>query len=103
MRRRFGQKRARGRNVTGQRVTRVILHPLTEVGIGMFVAVVVGSRQLVMNFQRSRKRRHREQHAGEEQGNRPSGFDLCVTMNHRNSESRRSLATDGVCCSKAPA
>ena len=54
----------------------VILHPLTEVGIGMFVAVVVGTRQLVMDFQRCGKRRHREQHAGEEQGDNPTGFDL---------------------------
>lgn len=54
----------------------MILHPLTEVGIGMFVAVVVGSRQLVMDFQRCGKRRHREQHAGEEQGDNPTGFDL---------------------------
>jgi hypothetical protein len=33
----------------------------------MFVAVVVGRRQLVMNLQRRRERRHREQQAGEEQ------------------------------------
>ncbi|MCE3225122.1 MAG: hypothetical protein K0S58_3302 [Nitrospira sp.] len=86
----FNEESAGRGHITHQGMAGVILHPLTEVGIGMFVAVVVGSRQLVMNFQRSRKRRHREQHAGEEQGNRPSGFDLCVTMNHRNSESRRS-------------
>lgn len=54
----------------------MILHPLTEVGIGMFVAIVVGGRQLVMDLQRCRKRRHREQHAREEQGNKPTGCDL---------------------------
>ena len=47
--------------VTGQRVAGVVLDPLTEVGIGMFVAVLVGSRQLVMDLQRRGERRHREQ------------------------------------------
>lgn len=82
MRRRFDQERARGRNVTGQRVTRVVLHPLTEVGIGMVVAVVVGSRQFVMDLQCRGERRHREQHAGEEQGNNPTGIDMQWTMEH---------------------
>ncbi len=67
MRRRFGQERARGRNVTGQRMARVILHPLTEVGIRMLVAIVVSRRQLVVNLQCRRERRHREQQASEEQ------------------------------------
>ncbi|MBA2485048.1 MAG: hypothetical protein H0V35_02930 [Nitrospira sp.] len=45
----------------------MILHPLTEIGIGMFVAIVVGRRQLVVNLQCRRERRHREQQASEEQ------------------------------------
>lgn len=60
----------------------VILHPLTEVRIGMFVAVVVGSRQCVMDLQCRGERRHREQHAGEEQGNNPKGIDMRWTMEH---------------------
>ncbi len=67
LRRRLAQESTGGRNVTGQRVTRVILHPLTEIGIGMFVAIVVGRRQLVVNLQCRRERRHREQQASEEQ------------------------------------
>ena len=48
-------------------MARMVLDPLTEIGIGMLVAVVVGSRQLVMNLQRRGERRHREQQAREEQ------------------------------------
>lgn len=82
MRRRFGQERARGWNVTGQRVTRVVLYPLTEVGIGMFVAVVIGRRQLVVNLQRRRERRHREQQASEEQRKNCAGMSMLLTTKH---------------------
>lgn len=58
-------------DVTGHRVTGMILDPLTEVGIGMLMAIVIGACQLVVDFQRDRKRGHGEQHAREEQGNRP--------------------------------
>jgi hypothetical protein len=34
-----------------------MLYPLTEVGIGMFMPIMVGSRQLVMDVLRHGKRR----------------------------------------------
>ena len=60
----------------------VILHPLAEVGIGMFVAVVIGGGQFVMDLQRGGKRRHREQHAGEEQRDDRAGFSLGEMTKH---------------------
>jgi hypothetical protein len=94
---RFGQERARGRNVACQGVARVILDPLTEIGIGMFVAVVVGGRQLVVNLQGRRERHHREEHAREEQSNDSAGIGMRLMM-HRYPESPR---INGVCCNKA--
>ncbi|OQW67579.1 MAG: hypothetical protein BVN29_01515 [Nitrospira sp. ST-bin5] len=44
-----------------QRAGRMVLDPLAEVGIGMFVAVVVGGRQLVMDILRDGKWRQAEQ------------------------------------------
>jgi hypothetical protein len=38
-----------------------MLYPLTQVGIGVLVPIVVGSRQLVMNVLRHGKRRKSEQ------------------------------------------
>ena len=60
----------------------VILHPLAEVGIGMLMPVVVRRRQLVMNLQRRGKRRHREQHAGEEKRDDRAGFFLGEMTKH---------------------
>lgn len=57
----MGEEHARNRHVTRQRMTGVILHPLAEVGVGMFVPVVIGCRQLVVNLQRGGERSHREQ------------------------------------------
>ena len=39
----------------------MVLDPLAEVGIGMFVTIVVSRRQLVMNVLRHGKRRNGEQ------------------------------------------
>ena len=63
-------------------MARVILHPLAEVSIGMLMAVVVRCRQLVMNLQRRGKRRHREQHAGEEKRDDRAGFFLGEMTKH---------------------
>jgi hypothetical protein len=38
-----------------------MLYPLTQVGVGVLVPIVVGSRQLVMDVLRHGKRRKREQ------------------------------------------
>jgi hypothetical protein len=38
-----------------------MLYPLAQVGIGVFMPIVVGSRQLVMNILRHGKRRKSEQ------------------------------------------
>lgn len=76
------EKRAGRGCVTDQRVARVILHPLTEIGVGMFMPVVVGRRQLVMNLQRSGERRHREQHARENKRNDRAGFEVGAATKH---------------------
>ncbi|MDP1769014.1 MAG: hypothetical protein Q8L74_09460 [Nitrospirota bacterium] len=39
----------------------MMLHPLTEVGIGMLVPIVIGRRQLVMNVLRHGKRSNGQQ------------------------------------------
>jgi hypothetical protein len=38
-----------------------MLYPLAEVGVGVFVPIVIGSRQLVMDILRHGKRRNGEQ------------------------------------------
>ncbi len=48
----------------------------------MFMPVMVRGRQLVMNLQRRGKRRHREQHAGEEQRDDQAGFFLGEMTKH---------------------
>ena len=48
----------------------------------MFVAVVIGGGQFVMDLQRGGKRRHREQHAGEEQRDDRAGFSLGEMTKH---------------------
>ncbi len=44
-----------------ERPGRVMLDPLAQVGIGVLVSIVVGSRQLMMNVLRHGKRRKGEQ------------------------------------------
>ena len=39
----------------------MVLDPLAEVGIGVLMAIMVGSRQLVMNIQRHGERRNGKQ------------------------------------------
>ncbi len=78
----FRQERAGRRCVTDQRVTGMILHPLAEVGVGMFVPIMVGSRQLVVNLQRGGKGRHREQHKDKQQRNDRAGFWMCKMTKH---------------------
>ena len=62
-------KRLKGEE-TAERIPRVLLHPLTEVGLRMLMAVVVGGGQRVMDLQR-RDERHecdqgQNQRAGQE-------------------------------------
>ena len=63
----MGEKHTRDRHITGQRMTGVILHPLAEVGVGMLVTVMISSRELVMDLQRSGERRHRKQERHQQQ------------------------------------
>ncbi|HET9962294.1 MAG TPA: hypothetical protein VFQ34_08175 [Nitrospiraceae bacterium] len=48
------------------------LHPLTEVGIGMLVTIMVGRREVVVDLQRDGERRHRQHSRGDEQGQKGS-------------------------------
>ena len=58
-----------------QRAGRMVLDPLAEVGIGVFVAVVVGGRQLMMHILRDRERRdcqeQQHEHSTQAQGAGP--------------------------------
>ena len=45
-----GLEGRRGRTTNIQRAGRMVLHPLTEVGIGVFMAVRVSGRQLMMDI-----------------------------------------------------
>ncbi len=82
LRRSMGKKRTRRRHIAGERMARVILHPLAEVGVGMFMAVMVRGRQLVMNFQRRGEGRHREQQAGKQERDNGRGFFLGGVKQH---------------------
>jgi hypothetical protein len=42
----------------------------------MFVTVMIGRRQLMMDLKRRREGCHREQHAGDEKSNNATGFHL---------------------------
>ena len=72
------QQRADGRNVGDKRMTGVVLNPLAEIGIGMFMSVVVRRRQFVMNGERGRKRRNRHQEQRQRQRNRCPGLDSAM-------------------------
>lgn len=80
------------RRVTDQRVPGVILHPLAEVGVGMFVPIVVGSRQLMVNLQRCGKRGHREQEARDEQRDNRSGFLMHGVTKHDHPDEQKHRA-----------
>lgn len=82
MRRPMGEECTRGRRVAGEGMARVILHPLAQVGIGVFMPVVVRCRQLVMNLQSCSEWRHREQHAGEHERDDRTGFFLGEMTKH---------------------
>lgn len=64
---RGGKKRFRNRQRCLKRVGRVVLNPLTQVGVGMLVAVCIGRGQFVVDFQRDSEGRQRQQHAGQRQ------------------------------------
>lgn len=49
-----------------------MLNPLTEVGIGMLVPILIGRGQFVVDFQRNRERSQCQQHAGQRQRQRRS-------------------------------
>ena len=63
----------------------VVLHPLAEVGIGMFVAIVIGARELVVDFESHRERRHAEQHTGKEQRDQATGTGMGGATNRYHS------------------
>jgi hypothetical protein len=46
----------------------MVLHPLAEIGIGMFVAVRIGSSQFMMDILRNRKRGNCEQQQDQRNG-----------------------------------
>ena len=60
----------------------VILYPLTKIGIGMLMPIVVRRRQLVVDLQRRGKRRHREQHAGEQERDDRARFSTGMMTKH---------------------
>jgi ribosomal 50S subunit-recycling heat shock protein len=60
----------------------VVLHPLAEVGIGMFVPIMVSRRQLVMDILRHGKRRNSEQE--EDQADRQSAPKNAGEAEHGN-------------------
>ncbi len=84
----MGEKHTRDRHITGQRMTGVILHPLAEVGVGMFMSVMIGRRQLVVNLQRGSEGRHGEQEARDEQRDHRAGF-VAGTMTKHDHPSRQ--------------
>jgi hypothetical protein len=48
-------------NINIERAGRIVLNPLTEVGIGVLVSIVISSCQLVMDILRHGKRRNGKQ------------------------------------------
>jgi len=56
-----------------QRLAGVVLDPLAEVGVGVLMPVLVGRRQLVVNFQRGSKGRQGQEDHDHGDGNRGSG------------------------------
>ena len=65
-------QRLRRRRIREQRTAGVMLNPLTKVGIGMLVPILIGRGQFVVDFQRNRERSQYQQHAGQRQRQRCS-------------------------------
>lgn len=59
-------------NVAGKGLPRMVLDPLAEVRVGMFVAVVVGRGQLMVHFERGRKWRQRQEQGHQGQSQAPA-------------------------------
>ena len=83
------EERAGNRYVTGQRMPGMILYPLAEIGIGMFVAVMISGGQFVMDLQRDRKGRHRKQECHQQQGDDRTGSDSGGTKRHAHPRVKR--------------
>lgn len=79
-------------------MARVVLDPLAEVGIGMFVAVLICGSQFVVNLQCRGKGRYREQEAHDEERDKGAAIAILVTTNHH----IPATENDGVSCNKAP-
>jgi len=60
------------RHIARQGLACVVLDPLAEVRIGMFVAVMIGRGQFVMDLESDRKRRQGQKDAHQGQGETPS-------------------------------
>lgn len=60
------------RNIKIQRPRRMVLDPLAEVGIGVFVPVVIGRRQFVVHILSNGKRSQPEQDDDHPQRNDPT-------------------------------
>ncbi len=52
-----------GGRIRRQGTAGMVLHPLAEVGVGVLVAIHVGRRQFMVDFQRDGKGRQSEEHA----------------------------------------
>lgn len=65
-------QRLRRRRIREQRTAGVMLNPLTKVGIGMLVPILIGRGQFVVDFQRNRERSQCQQHACQRQRQRRS-------------------------------
>jgi len=48
----------------------MVLHPLTKVGVGVLMAILVGRRQFMVHFQRNGEGRQCEEHAAHGQRQR---------------------------------
>lgn len=59
------RQRLEGGGIRRQGTAGVVLDPLTEVGVGMLVAVLVRRGQLMVHFQRDGKGRQSEEHTGQ--------------------------------------
>ncbi len=50
----------------------MVLNPLAEIGVGVLMAVVIGRGEFVMDFQRRRKGRQRQEDGAERKGEQPA-------------------------------
>jgi hypothetical protein len=83
---RLAQRLRHGR-IREQRAAGMMLNPLTEVGLGMLVPILIGRGQFVVDFQRNRERSQGQQHAGQGQRQRrpqeTAGERFCRRTAHR--------------------